>query len=243
MPHAGGRKPAIKQWAEATPTNIGPLTAMTKSPSPQLAEPMPKGVHRPKISRHSVVLIETLRNPPQPRPGLRQWLVHPLAQLQLNLLQLCHHPLVRRLPPDHEPTPRTGATLVDKSKKRERFRLLLASLASVHGRESAELQQPRLLPDEAGSIVAERRATTLLYGRTRWLSTYSARGGRWREIIGLQTENQRGRRVGNRLHAREHDFVSRFHCRQWQHAALQQSRAIALCEEHLGARARAGLAR
>jgi hypothetical protein len=28
--------------------------------------------------------------------------VHPMAQRLLNLLQLCHHPLVRRLSPDHE---------------------------------------------------------------------------------------------------------------------------------------------
>src|SRR5712692_8328409 len=106
---------------------------------------MPEGIHRPKISRHRVVLIVTLRNAPQPCPSLVQRLVHPAAQRLLDLLQLCHHPLVRRLTPDHEQTSRTGSTLMDESEKCERLRFLLSPLAPVHGREPAELQQPRLL--------------------------------------------------------------------------------------------------
>src|SRR5207237_3960927 len=80
----------------------------------------------------------------QPCPNLVHRLVHPSAQRQLNLLQLRHHPLVRRLTPDDEQTPRTGSTLVDESKECERLRFLLSPLAPIHGREPAELQQPRL---------------------------------------------------------------------------------------------------
>ena len=144
MQNARCRQPAIEQRADALPSDIGPLTAMTKCASPQPAEPMPEGVHRPEISRYGVVLIETLRNAPQPCPDLVQRLVHPEAQRLLDLLQLRHHPLVRRLTPDHEQASRTGSTLVDESKKCERLRFLLSPLAPVHGRESAELQQPRL---------------------------------------------------------------------------------------------------
>jgi hypothetical protein len=105
---------------------------------------MSKGTHGPKISRHSMVLIETLCNAPQPCPDLIERFVHPEAQRLLNLLQLCHHPLIRRLAPDHEQAPWTSPTLVGESKKRERLRFLLAPLAPVHGRKPAELQQPRL---------------------------------------------------------------------------------------------------
>jgi hypothetical protein len=121
------------------------LAAAAKGSSPQPTEPMPEGVHGPKISRQSMVPIEAQQNAPQPSPGLRQRLMHPLAQPQLNLLQLRHHPLIRRLTPDHEPARRTRSTLVDKSKERERLRFLLATPVPVFGREPAELQQPRLL--------------------------------------------------------------------------------------------------
>ena len=118
---------------------------MAKRASPQPFQPMPKGVHRPKISWYSVVLIETLQNAPQPCPDLVQRLVHPAAQRLLNLLQLRHHPLVRRPTPNRKQTPCTGSTLVDESKECERLWFLLSPLAPVPGRKPAELQQTRLL--------------------------------------------------------------------------------------------------
>ena len=124
---------------------LGRPAAITKRAPPQPPKPMPEGVHRPKISRYSVVLIEALRNAPQPGSDLFQRLVHPAAQRLLNLLQLCHHPLVRRLSPNHEPALRTGSTLVDESEECERLRFLLSPLAPIHGRIPAELQQARLL--------------------------------------------------------------------------------------------------
>src|ERR1700683_5256830 len=106
---------------------------------------MPEGAQGPEISGHRVVSIEALQNAPQPGSNLRYRLVHPAAQRQLNLPQLGHHPLTRRLPPDHETAPRIGSTLMDKSEECERLRFLLPTLAPVHGRKTAELQQPRLL--------------------------------------------------------------------------------------------------
>ena len=100
--YAWSRKPAIKERADAVPTDVRPLASLTKRVSPHAPQPMPKGLHRSEISRHSVVLIETLRNAPQPCPDLVQRLVHPGPQLLFDLLQLRHHPLVRRLSPDHE---------------------------------------------------------------------------------------------------------------------------------------------
>src|SRR5205085_9528256 len=113
MQNARCGQPAIEEWANALPTDIWPLTAVAKRAPPQALQSMPEGVHRPEISRHGVVLIEALGNAPQPCPDLVQRLVHPAAQRLLDLLQLCHHPLIRRLTPDHEQTPRTGSTLVD----------------------------------------------------------------------------------------------------------------------------------
>src|SRR5260370_41133822 len=125
MQNAWCRQPAIKKWADAVPTDSMPLTAMTKRTSPQAPQPMPEGAHRAKISRHSVVLIEPLRDAAQPGPDLIERLVHPEAQPLLDLLQLRHHPLISRLAPDHGQAPPTGPTFVVESQKRGRLRFLL----------------------------------------------------------------------------------------------------------------------
>src|SRR6202163_229344 len=118
---------------------------MAKRALPHEFQPIPKDAHRPKISRYSVVLIEALQNAPQPCSGLVQRFVHPAAQRLLNLLQLRHHPLFRRLTPDHKQAPWTAPTLVNESEECERLCFLLSPLAPVHGRKPAELQQTRLL--------------------------------------------------------------------------------------------------
>src|ERR1700733_10426548 len=120
------RQPAIEAWADELPSDIRPLTAMAKRASPQAFQPKPKDAHRPKISRYSVVLIETLRNAPQPCPDLVQRLLPPAAQRLLNLLQLRHHPLFRRPTPDRKQTPCTGSTPVNESKECERLWFLLS---------------------------------------------------------------------------------------------------------------------
>ena len=112
MQNTRNRKPASEQWTDASPSDLRPLTATVKYGSPQPLQPMPEDVHRSKISGHSVVSIVTLQDAPQPCPDLLQRLVHPAAQRLLNLLQLGHHPLVRRLSPDREPALRTGSTLI-----------------------------------------------------------------------------------------------------------------------------------
>ena len=145
MQNTRNRKPASEQWTDASPSDLRPLTATVKYGSPQPLQPMPEDVHRSKISSHSVVSIVTLQDAPQPCPELLQRLVHPAAQRLLNLLQLGHHPLVRRLSPDREPALRTGSTLMNKSEECKRLRFLLAPPAPVLSRISAELQQPRLL--------------------------------------------------------------------------------------------------
>src|SRR6202162_1139958 len=118
---------------------------MAKHALPHEFQPKPKKAHRAKISRYSMVLIEALQNPPQPCSGLVQRFVHPAAQRLLNLLQLRHHPLFRRLTPDHKQAPWTAPTLVNESEERERLWFLLSPLAPVHSRIPAELQQTRLL--------------------------------------------------------------------------------------------------
>jgi len=100
MHDAWDRKPTSKQWTDALPPDFRPLATMPKRTSPPSLHSMPENVHRPKIPRHRVVSIVTLQNAPQPCPGLLHRLVHPIAQHLLNLLQLCYHPLVRRLSPN-----------------------------------------------------------------------------------------------------------------------------------------------
>jgi hypothetical protein len=145
MQNAWDRNLASRRLSNALPSGSDALIAVAKHAPPQALQPMPENVHRPEVPRQRVVSIEALQNAPQPSPDLWQRLVHPAAQRQLILLQLGHHPLIRRLPPDHEPALRTGATVVDKSEESERLRFLIPTLAPVLGREPAELQQPRLL--------------------------------------------------------------------------------------------------
>src|SRR5260370_12467333 len=115
MQNAWCRHPAVKTWDDAVPTDSMPLTPMTKRTSPQAPQPMPEGTHRAKISRHSVVLIEPLRDAAQPGPDLIERLVHPDAQPLLDLLQLPHPPLISRLAPHHPQTPPPRPTLVGAS--------------------------------------------------------------------------------------------------------------------------------
>ena len=139
MQNTWNRKPASKQWTDALPSDFRPLATMSKRSSPQSLHSIPEDIHRSKISGHCVVSIVTLQNAPQPGSDPAQRLVHPVAQRLLYLLQLCHHSLVRRLSPNHEPALRTGSTLMNESEECERLWFLLSPLAPVHGRKPAEL--------------------------------------------------------------------------------------------------------
>jgi hypothetical protein len=138
------RKPASRKVSEKRPSDTRPLTAAAKYRPPQAQQSMSKSAHRPKISGHRVIAIVSQQNAPQPGSYLGYRRMHPLAQHLLNLLQLRHHPLLRRLPPDHEPALGVPATLMHEPQKRERLRFPLAPAAPVPGRQPAELQHPRL---------------------------------------------------------------------------------------------------
>jgi hypothetical protein len=62
----------------------------------------------------------------EPPPGGLNRLVHPSAQLLLDLLEFGPHPLSRRFPPNLKVALRVLSAIVREPKERERFELRLA---------------------------------------------------------------------------------------------------------------------
>src|SRR6202047_3405679 len=74
------------------------------------------------VSRYRVVVEVTLHDRFEPCPGLRNGIVHSLAELLLNLLQLCPHALANRHAPHGERPFPVLSTDVRKTQKVERLR-------------------------------------------------------------------------------------------------------------------------
>src|SRR5664280_1007351 len=55
-----------------------------------------------EIARDSMILVVAQGHLLQPLTHRRYRLMHPATQLCLNRMQLCHHPLLCRFPPDDE---------------------------------------------------------------------------------------------------------------------------------------------
>src|SRR5262245_25588636 len=99
------RKEAVNDPDEALPREARLLAA-----SPERFEPKPPYlVTEPPqarvIARDRVVVQMPLQHLPHPRSGLRDGVVHNLAQLHLDRLELGSHTLLDRLAPDDKRTP------------------------------------------------------------------------------------------------------------------------------------------
>src|SRR5271169_6456686 len=99
-----------------------------------------------EIAWDSMILVVAQGHPLQPLTHRRYRLMHPATQLCLNRMQLRHHPLLCRFPPDDEgPIAPTLPTIMCETQEREGLGFSLPPLFPVSSGEPPELNQPRLL--------------------------------------------------------------------------------------------------
>ena len=97
------------------------------------------------VSRYRVVVEVTLHDRFEPCPGLRNGIVHTLAELLLNLLQFCPHALANRHAPHGERPFPVLSTDVRKTQKVERLRFSFSPLLPVSFGIPPELDPARLV--------------------------------------------------------------------------------------------------
>src|SRR5664280_1083449 len=96
-----------------------------------------------EIARDSMILVVAQGHLLQPLTHRRYRLMHPATQLCLNRMQLCHHPLLCRFPPDDEgPIAPTLPTIMCETQEREGLGFSLPPLFPVSRGEPPELHQP-----------------------------------------------------------------------------------------------------
>src|SRR5260370_1233459 len=83
MEHARFRYPELKQLVHFRPVESPLLAATEECPSPESTNPNPECVEAVEISGYRVVVEVTLHDRFEPCPGLRNGIVHTLAELLL----------------------------------------------------------------------------------------------------------------------------------------------------------------
>ena len=136
------------------------LSAISLAPATQSAPPQSQqsfSEHREsvEVSWYRVVVEVTLHDRFEPCPGLRNGIVHTLAELLLNLLQLCSHALTDRHAPHGErPFPILSAD-VRKAQKVKRLRFSFTPLFPVSFGKPPELDPARLVGMELQSKLSQ----------------------------------------------------------------------------------------
>src|SRR5579864_6603890 len=107
---------------------------------------MPKQAQPIEVPRNRMVLVITQGHLLQPLTDYRGGLVHLVAQFCLDCVQLGHHPLLGRFPPDDEGpiAPALPATMRE-AQEREGLRFSLSTLLPALSGEPPELNQSRFI--------------------------------------------------------------------------------------------------
>src|SRR5262249_15454364 len=100
-----GRKEAVDDANEALPGEVGLLAAPPERLEPEPPHLVAEPPHARVIARDRVVVQMPLQHLLHPASGLRDGIVHTLAHLPLDRLELGSHPLLDRLAPDDKRTP------------------------------------------------------------------------------------------------------------------------------------------
>jgi hypothetical protein len=100
MQHPWVRNPAIKKRSMPLPRHLATLTTTNQNGPPQSSQPMHENAQPIEVSRDSVVLVITQSDLPKPPADQRCRLMLPADKLDLNRMQLRHHPLLCRFAPD-----------------------------------------------------------------------------------------------------------------------------------------------
>src|SRR5882724_8594103 len=104
------RREEAVQAGDQRAGNPGSVAAPFKGGDPELDDPVAEGRKRSAVGRHGVVVEEASDHACQPRPGLVEGLMHPLAQRFLDLLELRSDPVASGFPLEQECSPpRPGA--------------------------------------------------------------------------------------------------------------------------------------
>src|SRR5262245_16613419 len=96
------------------------------------------------VGRRCVVVVEASNNLLQPCPLFGDWLVHPLSQLLLDLLEFCSHSVAPGLPLKEELASTRRAADKAKSQEIEGFRFANPALGAPSRRVATELDQAGL---------------------------------------------------------------------------------------------------
>jgi len=138
-------KPFPGECKAASPPGLALLATTPECLPPKAQHPLPKDPEAIEISRHCVVVEVALHNRPEPFAGLGHRIMHALAKLLLDFLQLLPHPLANRGAPHREvPFPVLPAD-VREPKKVERLRFAFPSSFPVLFGKPPELDQTRLV--------------------------------------------------------------------------------------------------
>src|SRR5271169_5101708 len=102
MEHTWLGKPLSGQRKAASPCGLALLATTPERLPPQAKHPVPKDPEGIEVSRHCVVVEVALHHRPEPLAGLWHGIMHALAKLLFDFLQLLPHPLAARRAPHRE---------------------------------------------------------------------------------------------------------------------------------------------
>ena len=102
MEHSRVRKPAFSQSERTLPGDRAFLASTAECTPPMPEHSIPEFAEAVEVPWYRVVVEVALHDRLEPLTGLAHGMVHPLAELLLNLSQLHSHAFANRLAPHHE---------------------------------------------------------------------------------------------------------------------------------------------
>jgi hypothetical protein len=141
MQNTGSWKPLREDREEPIPRGAT-LTAAAENEPPQSPHSLPEDTQSVDVSRDRMVAVIAVHNLSQPCTDVGHRLVHSEAQFCFNCVQLRHHALLRRFPPDDERSiaPALPAVMRE-TQERKGLRLSFSTLLPIWGSEPPKLDQ------------------------------------------------------------------------------------------------------
>jgi len=102
MQDAGWWYPPCQDWSNWLPPHLCALAAADQDIPPQPVDATFEDAQLIKITGHTMVLVITQNNLPEPCTDRGRTIMLPALELSLDCFELRHHPLLRRDPPDGE---------------------------------------------------------------------------------------------------------------------------------------------
>src|ERR1700733_7382291 len=145
MQDSGDGYPPIENRSQRFPPLLGALAATDENISPESIDALSKGAQLTDVPGNSMVLVVAIDHLPKPCTNLTDTIMLPAEKLNLDGLQLRHHSLFRRDPPDSEGIGLVASpAVVGEAQEREGLRFPFAPLFPFVGCIAPELDQPSL---------------------------------------------------------------------------------------------------